>query len=77
MSGLKGYDQWKTASPYDDEPDCVEVSEELEAKAIGKVRATKEKIASQNYLGLDGVVGELLDLIEDLVDANKALRNAI
>ncbi len=21
MSGFQGYDQWKTASPYDDEPD--------------------------------------------------------
>ena len=24
MSGLDGYDQWKTASPYDDEPDIIE-----------------------------------------------------
>ena len=24
MSGLpRGYDQWKTASPYDDEPPCM------------------------------------------------------
>ena len=21
------YDQWKTASPYDNEPDCVEIAE--------------------------------------------------
>ena len=24
MSQFQGYDQWKTASPYDDEPDVVE-----------------------------------------------------
>ena len=24
MSGFQGYDQWKTASPYDDEPDFIE-----------------------------------------------------
>ncbi len=27
MSGFSGYDQWKTASPYDDEPDFIEEAE--------------------------------------------------
>ena len=27
MTGFQGYDQWKTASPYDDEPDPVEEAE--------------------------------------------------
>ena len=29
MSGLNGYDQWKTASPYDDEPDVIDEAERL------------------------------------------------
>lgn len=27
MAGFDGYDQWKTASPYDDEPDPIEEGE--------------------------------------------------
>jgi len=27
MTGFQGYDQWKTASPYDDEPDFIEEAE--------------------------------------------------
>ncbi|GAF68015.1 unnamed protein product [marine sediment metagenome] len=28
MSGFDGYDQWKTASPFDDEPDFVDEGED-------------------------------------------------
>ena len=29
MSGFQGYDQWKTASPHDDEPDPIEEAEKF------------------------------------------------
>ncbi len=27
MMGIQSYDQWKTASPYDDEPDFIDEAE--------------------------------------------------
>lgn len=58
MSGFHGYDQWKTTSPYDDEPDWVEIGEkylkrqtppknEKEAEHIDIIRGLLDYIDSE------------------------------
>jgi hypothetical protein len=42
---VNGYDQWKTASPYDDEPDWVELAEKwLKRQREGQSEARDELI---------------------------------
>jgi hypothetical protein len=52
MSGLDGYDQWKTASPYDDEPD---------EETIATCQCCKETFDSDQ----EGVCEYLFDMVVD------------
>jgi len=56
MTGFQGYDQWKTASPYDDEPDFIEEAEKyLKNTSEGKDEATDN---------IRGIMQGLLEYLE-------------
>lgn len=42
MTGFDGYDQWKTASPYDDEPDIIEECQRVAGECEQYIKAHKE-----------------------------------
>jgi len=54
---IQGYDQWKTASPYDDEPDPIEEAQRFLEE--NKDRRQKE----QNLDYVCTIIEELLQLI--------------
>jgi len=62
MSGFRGYDQWKTASPYDNEPDILE---EI-ARAIEICeRSKKEPIDDQDRDTVLDILKAASELIEN------------
>ena len=62
MSGFQGYDQWKTASPYDDEPDPIEEAERwLKQNSQERANADQE----QDRLWAATVIEMLLKYIDE------------
>lgn len=61
MAGLDNYDQWKTASPYDDERDIVQDAEDL-AKEVRRARLEWDTKPGAWGLYID----KLLAMVDDL-----------
>lgn len=57
MSGFRGYDQWKTASPYDDEPDFIEEAERW-LKENAEKRKTDPEIERVSWI-IELLLGEI------------------
>jgi hypothetical protein len=57
MSGFQGYDQWKTASPYDDEPDPIEEAERW-LKENTEKRKTDPEIERVSWI-IEYLLGEV------------------
>jgi len=74
MNGFGGYDQWKTASPHDGEPDVTEEGEKM-VKFLEKLAdKSPEQLARMNPLewreDMDravAVIRLLMDFIEENV----------
>jgi hypothetical protein len=60
------YDQWKTASPYDDEPDYIEICSKL---------ANKCKDSADNFESLR--ITEFVDLLNEASDTLYEVANYI
>lgn len=57
MSEFRGYDQWKTASPYDDEPDFIEEAERW-LKENAEKRKTDPEIERVSWI-IELLLGEI------------------
>jgi hypothetical protein len=60
------YDQWKTASPYDDEPDPAEEAEKMAAKCEKYLKAHKE--LSDMNRDLELLLLSVMDTLHYLAD---------
>lgn len=55
MSGFQCYDQWKTASPYDDEPDPIEEGERF----LEETKDTKDSTLLWARTIIEFLLGEI------------------
>ena len=55
-----GYDQWKTASPFDDEPDFVEIAEKW-LLTNNEASMSPDPDVSDHYWMIQGLVDYIAD----------------